>query len=44
VPVPTPFARPPLEIVATLVVNELQVTEFVRFCVVPSLNVPVAAN
>lgn len=43
-PVPTPFARPPLEIVATLVVSDTQVTEFVMFCVEPSLYVPVAAN
>ena len=44
VPVPTPFARPPPEIVATLVVSDTQVTEFVMFCVEPSLYVPVAAN
>ena len=31
-------------IVATVVVNELQVTELVRFWVLVSLNVPVAVN
>ena len=30
--------------VATLVLEEDQVTELVRFCVLPSLNVPVAVN
>ena len=37
VPTPTPFARPPLVMVATLVVAELQVTELVIICVVPLL-------
>ena len=44
----TPFARPLAAIVATLVLEEDQVTgfetEFVRFCVLPSLYVPVAVN
>jgi hypothetical protein len=44
VPVPTPLASPPLEIVATLVVSETQVTELVMFWVEPSLKVPVAVN
>lgn len=44
VPVPTPFASPLLEIVATLVVNEVQITEVVMFWVEPSLYVPVAVN
>jgi hypothetical protein len=30
--------------VATLVAEELQLTEVVKFCVLPSLNVPVAVN
>ncbi len=44
VPVPTAVASPAVLIVATVVVNELQVTESVRFCVLVSLNVPVAVN
>lgn len=40
----TPFARPLAAIVATLVLEEDQVTELVRFCVLPSLYVPVAVN
>ena len=36
-PVPVPVARPPLEIVASAVLVELQVTELVRFCVLLSL-------
>ena len=43
-PTPAPFARPPELIVATPVFEEFQVAEPVRFCVVPSLNVPVAVN
>ena len=39
-----PFARPPAAIVATLVLEEDQVTELVRFCVLPSVSVPVAVN
>ena len=41
-PVATPVARPPLVIVATPVFVELHVTVLVRFCVLPSLYVPVA--
>jgi hypothetical protein len=37
-------ARPLPLIVATACVEELQVTEFVRFCVLPSLYDPVAVN
>ena len=36
-PVPTPVASPPLVIVATAVLDELQVTELVRFCMLLSL-------
>ena len=36
-PVFCAVAKPPLAIVATEVTDELQVTELVRFCVVPSL-------
>ena len=36
-PVPTPLAKPALLIVATEVCEELQMTEFVKFCVEPSL-------
>jgi hypothetical protein len=43
-PVPTPVANPVVLIIATEVLEELQVTEFVRFCVLPSLYVPVAVN
>jgi hypothetical protein len=44
VPTPAPVARPAVLIVAIEVVAELQVTLDVRFCVEPSLNVPVAVN
>jgi hypothetical protein len=44
VPTPAPVARPAALIVAVEVVPEDQVTVDVRFCVVPSLNVPVAVN
>ena len=44
VPVPTPEARPEALIVATLAVPEVQLTDEVRFCVEPSLYVPVAVN
>jgi hypothetical protein len=44
VPTPAPVARPAALIVAVVVVPELHVTVLVRFCVVPSLNVPVAVN
>lgn len=39
-----PVARPPVLIVATDGVEELQLTELVRSCVLPSLNNPVALN
>jgi hypothetical protein len=44
VPVPTPVAKPPLAIVATPVLVELQVTKLVTSCVLVSLYVPVAVN
>ena len=44
VPTPAALARPAALIVAVVVVPELHVTVLVRFCVVPSLNVPVAVN
>jgi hypothetical protein len=44
VPVPTAVARPDALIVATVGVAEFHVAVPVRFCVVPSLNVPVAVN
>jgi len=44
VPVPAVVASPAVLIVATVVVNELQVTELVRFWVLVSLNVSVAVN
>ncbi len=44
VPTPAPVARPAVLIVAVVVVPDDQVTVDVRFCVVPSLNVPVAMN
>jgi hypothetical protein len=44
VPVPAAVASPAVLIVATVVLNELQVTELVRFWVLLSLNVPVAVN
>jgi|SRR5580700_6927458 hypothetical protein len=39
-----PLASPPVVMVATLVLIEVQVTEFVRFCVELSEKVPVAVN
>jgi len=39
-----PVARPDALTVATAVLEEDQVTELVRFWVLPSLNVPVAVN
>ena len=41
---PTAVARPVLLIVATVVDEEFHVAVPVRFCVVPSLKVPVAVN
>src|SRR6266852_660453 len=43
-PVPTPVATPAAVIVAAAVFEELQLTVLVRFCVLPSLYVPVALN
>jgi hypothetical protein len=43
-PIPTAVARPLEAIVATAAFEELQVTAAVRFCMLPSLNVPVAVN
>lgn len=42
-PVPTPDAKPALTLTEA-VLDELQLAELVRFCVVPSLKVPVAVN
>ena len=44
VPVPTALAKPVLLMVATEVFEELQVAVLVRFCVLPSLYVPMAVN
>ncbi len=44
VPTPAPVARPAALIVAIVVSPDDHVTLDVRFCVVPSLNVPVAVN
>lgn len=44
VPAPVPAARPVALTVATAEFEEDQVTELMRFCVLPSLNVPVAVN
>lgn len=43
-PVPTPVASPLVLIVTAAELDEDHVAELVRFCVVPSLNVPVAVN
>lgn len=43
-PLPTAIARPVLLIVATVMEEEFHVAVLVRFCVVPSLKVPVAVN
>jgi len=43
-PAATPVAKPALVIVATAVFDEVQVTELVRFAVLPSLKTPVAVN
>ena len=42
-PVPTPDAKPPTTLTAAAF-EELHVAELVRFCVLPSLKVPVAVN
>jgi hypothetical protein len=44
VPMLTAVARPAALMVATAGVPEFQVAVLVRFCVVPSVNVPVAVN
>lgn len=44
VPAETPVTRPVLLIDATAVLDDIQVTEVVRFCVVVSENVPVAVS
>ena len=43
-PVPTPVAKPVLLTLATAGADVLYVTEFVRFCVLPSVFVTAAAN
>jgi len=43
-PMPEPVANPPAAMVATAVADEVQFTALVRFCMLPSLYVPVAAN
>jgi hypothetical protein len=44
VPAATAVARPPAAIVAVVVLDDAQVAVAVRFCVEPSVYVPVAAN
>ena len=44
VPAPTPVAKPDALTVAAAEFDEDHVTELVRFCVLPSLKVPVAVN
>jgi hypothetical protein len=43
-PTARPVARPLALMLALEALEELQVTEFVRFCVLPSPKVPVAVN
>ena len=43
-PVLTAVAKPAVLIAATVPAEELHVAVLLRFCVVPSLNVPVAVN
>src|SRR5260370_31528199 len=43
-PVPAAVASPAALMVATVALSEVQATELVRFCVLVSLNVPVAEN
>jgi hypothetical protein len=43
-PIPVPVANPLLSMVATPGAEEVQPTELVRSCVLPSENVPVAVN
>ena len=44
VPAPAPVAKPDALSDTTAEFDDDQVTEFVRFCVLPSLKVPVAVN
>lgn len=44
VPVPAAVAKPPAAIVATFWSKDDQLTDAVRFCVLPSLYFPVAVN
>jgi hypothetical protein len=43
-PMATPVARPLALIVAVAGLEDTQLAELVRVCVLPSLNVPVAVN
>lgn len=43
-PVDIPVARPPAVMLAAAVFEEPQATELVKFCVLPSLYVPIAVN
>lgn len=43
-PVERPLANPLALMAAIAALEELHVTEFVRFCVLPSVKVPVALN
>ena len=43
-PIPAPVAKPLVLMLAAAVFDELQFAEVVRFCVVPSVKVPVAVN
>ena len=43
-PTPAPVARPVVLIVAANVLDDVQLAEAVRSCVVPSVKVPVAVN
>lgn len=44
VPTPAPVASPLVLMPAAVVLEEVQVTELVRFCVLLSLKVPTAVN
>lgn len=43
-PEATPVASPPLPIVTADRLDEFHTTEFVRFCVLPSLKLPMAVS
>jgi hypothetical protein len=43
-PTASPLAKPLALIAAAVVLEDSQVVDAVRFCVVPSLNVPIAVN